>query len=112
MRVLGAPRTHDAITERFTPPGSGETTHLSWGRSGRRVSVTIQVRPAVDGDLSTILAELMGDPISGRIATPGYLKAPAGWIWDPMWCRVVALTDTPGIGGMLIIGADFESTRR
>lgn len=106
LRVLSAPRVRDASIERFAPPGRGSTVHLVWGLAGRRVSVRVQLRPTVDGDLATLLEELLAS------GTPVWLKAPAGWLWDPMWVVVAGLTDDPGIGGMMTISLELEETER
>jgi hypothetical protein len=106
LRVLSAPRVRDATIERFAPPGRGSTVHLVWGLAGRRVSVRVQLRPTVDGDIATLLEELL---VGG---TSVWLKAPAGWLWDPMWVVVAGVTDDPGVGGMLAISLELEETER
>lgn len=104
LRVAGAPRVHEAAIERFQPPGRGSTVHLKWGATGKRVSVTVRRRPSTEGDLSDRLGELQAGDL------PGWLKAPEGWAWDPMWCQVVGAIDTPGIGGLLDMQIDLETT--
>lgn len=106
IRALEGPRTPDAIIERFQPPGRGATLHVKWGRSGKRVSLRVQFRPTTDGDLVSTLDALL----SGLV--PVWLKAPAGWLRDPIWGTVVAVTDTPGIGGMMQATVEFEETER
>jgi hypothetical protein len=106
LRVLGAPRVRESTIERFAPPGRGSTLHLSWGIHGRRVSIRFQQRPSTEGDVARLLDELQ------HTATPVWLKAPAGWLWDPMWVNVVSVTDDPGIGGMLGLTVELEQTER
>lgn len=106
IRVLGAPRARESIVERFAPPGRGSTMHLSWGIHARRVSVRIQQRPSTEGDLVRLLDELQHSGLGV------WLKWPAGWLSDPLWVRVVSVTDDPGIGGMMAIAVELEEAER
>jgi len=106
IRVLSAPRAHGATTERYAPPGRGSTVHLKWGTTGRSYSLTIQLRPVDDGDLSTLFHELQDG------THPVWIKAPAGWLFSPLWCEVVEVIDTPGVGGVMTMQVDVEETER
>jgi hypothetical protein len=96
-------RSAETITERYDPPGRDASVHLVWGQGPRSISLTTLLRPSTDGDITDTLDDLAaGDP--------GWLKAPAGWLWDPMWCRVVERTDEPRAGGLLSVGVAFQVT--
>ena len=106
LRIMEAPRVRESVIERFTPPGRGSTIHLSWGIHARRVSARVRIRPSTEGDLALLLDQLQ-DAAAGV-----WLKAPAGWLWDPMWVRVTGSTDVPGTGGMMELAVEFEEAER
>lgn len=106
LRTLDAPRVTEGIIEGVQPPG-GEATEVHWGLGRRRVSMRIDTAPYADGALSVQLRMLMADVLRGRPATPVWLKAPAGWQWDPMWMSLQSITDSPGIGGRMSVALEW-----
>lgn len=98
-----APRTHGAQIEEFRPPG-GQPSHLSWGTSsvGRRVSITAAGVPSEDGALTP--------QIRGLLGVGSWLKAPAGYAWQPMWGIATSAGDEPQQGGILEVSWDFVET--
>lgn len=103
LRVIGAQRDAQAMAERFDPPGRNSSIHLVWGHGPHTVSLAALLRPSTEGDITDAIDDLMsGDA--------GWLKAPAGWLWDPLWSRAVSRSDTPREGGMLAVGVTFEAT--
>lgn len=104
MRVTRARRRQAPVMEEFVPPGRGSTLHLSWGRDTAEIATSILLRPSDHGDLSTLLAGLA---VNG---TPMWLKAPAGWSWDPLWCIIPDMPDETQVGGLLIVSPTFRQT--
>lgn len=106
LRVLGAPRVRESVVERFAPPGRGSTIHLTWGLSARKVTLRATYRPATDGDLAGVYGELQASGLGT------WLKAPGGWLWDPIWCVVVGVSDSPGVGGWSELTLELEEAER
>lgn len=107
LRVVDQPsRSRDQVIDRYQPPGRGSTIHRKWAIGGRRVSLAVQLRPSTDGDVATVLEQLQDG------LTPGWLKAPAGWRWDAMWCTVTSVGEQLGTrgGGWETIAVELEET--
>lgn len=103
LQVSSAPRTWSSHVETMEPPGRGFPVHLHWGLSGRRVTAQIRYRPTIDddGDVHRLLGDLLGS------GTACWLKLPAGYQWDVMRVRIVAVSDAvEGYGWM---GATFDA---
>jgi hypothetical protein len=95
LRVLRGPRTRDPSIETFRPPGRGSPQHLTWGLDGRHFDLAVLYRPATEGDLATVLEELLAGGLSF------WLKAPAGYLWAPCRVQLMSLADEPLVGGMV-----------
>lgn len=106
LRSLGQPIVTAGIIERMQAPG-GQPRELAWGLAARTVSMTVDIRPTVDGPLSTTLRTLMADARRARSATPCWLQPPAGWLWDPIWVTLQGFTDSPGTGGRTQVAIDL-----
>jgi hypothetical protein len=97
-----APRVHNPHIETMRPPGRRRPVHLLWGTSGKRVSVTFAYLPSEDGDLATIVGELL----ERGVAT--WLKAPEGYVQDPLRVRTVDARDEPETGGWVSVSIELD----
>jgi len=99
--VRSAPRIHPGTVDLFEPPG-GTSTEIRWGAGPRTVTLDAEVAPAGFGNLSAHLRTLV------RTGEARWIKAPAGWAWDPMWMTLQTFTDSPGIGGRLAVSMQWR----
>lgn len=106
LRVMDAPIMADAVLDAQQPPG-GDNQAYSWGIGPRRISMRIDVAPAVDGTLAASLRSLMADPSRGRTATPVWIRPAAGWLHEPVWSVLASLAVTPGGGGRMQLSPEW-----
>lgn len=105
LRVRGPVRTRRSGVESLSPPGRGVPVHLNWSNGGKQISLTVRYRPAVDGDLVTMLETLQDD------GTPAWWKMPAGYMWDPLRGLIVGLSDTAEDAGWVSVTVDVDETQ-
>jgi hypothetical protein len=85
--VTSAPREWPQHASVLSPPGLGYSITRSWGRMGRRGTFTFRWRPAINGNVKQLVADIADQSLNV------WIKAPPGYSWDVMRGRITGMTD-------------------
>ncbi len=106
QHVMDASATTTAMLDMQQPLG-GSSRALAWGIEGRRIPIQATTIPSEDGLLATTLRQLMADPARSRTSSGAWVKAPAGYVADPVWCVLASFTVTPQANGFMQLSQDW-----
>jgi hypothetical protein len=106
VRVSDASSTTEAMMD-VSQPLAAEARALSWGIGARSIPMRVVVIPTEDGSLAMTLRRLMANPATGRAASPVWVRAPAGYRLDPVWCVLRSFTAIPAVAGIMDVSMDW-----